>query len=301
MKPAIFLVDAHAFLHRAYHALPPLTTSKGEPVGALYGFARMLLQLLKEERPDSVVVCFDSPGPTFRHKAYEAYKATRKEIDADLLTQLKLAREMTETMGFKTVEKSGFEADDLMATLAVRAQAAGMEAVLVTGDKDVLQLVGAGIRVYNAAKKVWLDAPQVREKLGVEPEAVVAYLALTGDTSDNVPGVKGIGPVGAAKLLKAFGGLEALVKAAKRGDPSIPEKTAKAIVEGEEALKTAAKLITLVADVPLEFGPGDCPPPKPAPPSSTCMRAIPGTAGRRPIPRCSCSSCRVSSRLATRW
>ncbi len=264
-KTRLYLVDAHAFLHRAYHALPPLTTSRGEPVGALYGFARMLLQLLKEERPDSVAVCFDAPGPTFRHKAYEAYKATRKEIDADLLVQLKLAREMTEVMGFKTVEKPGFEADDLMATLAVRAQAAGMEAVLVTGDKDVLQLVGPGIRVYNAAKKVWLDAAQVREKLGVEPEAVVAFLALTGDSSDNVPGVKGVGPVGAAKLLKSFGSLDALLKAAKRADPAIPEKTAKALLDGEEAVKTAEKLITLVPDVPLEFGPADCPRPKPAP------------------------------------
>ena len=177
------------------------------------------------------------PGPTFRHKAYEAYKATRKEIDADLLVQLKLAREMTEVMGFKTVEKPGFEADDLMATLAVRAQAAGMEAVWSPGTRTCSSWSGPESRVHNAAKKVWLDAAQVREKLGVEPEAVVAFLALTGDSSDNVPGVKGVGPVGAAKLLKSFGSLDALLKAAKRADPAIPEKPRKLFWTGRRRSK----------------------------------------------------------------
>src|SRR3990167_2912262 len=146
MKSRLYLVDAHAYLHRAYHALPPLNNSKGEPVGALYGFARMLLQLLKKEKPDLVAVCFDHPEPTFRHKAYEAYKATRKKIDQDLLGQLKKAAGMAEAMGFTAVELPGYEADDIMATLARRAVSCGLEAVLVTGDKDALQMVSPGIR-----------------------------------------------------------------------------------------------------------------------------------------------------------
>src|SRR5438105_1773394 len=141
MKPRLYLVDAHAYLHRAYHALPPLNNSKGQPVGALYGFARTLLQLIRKEKPDCLAVCFDHPEPTFRHKAYAEYKATRKEIDQDLIKQLARALPMAQAMGFRCVELPGYEADDVMATLARKAVKAGYDAVLVTGDKDALQLV----------------------------------------------------------------------------------------------------------------------------------------------------------------
>jgi DNA polymerase-1 len=265
MKPRFYLVDAHAFLHRAYHALPPLTNSKGEPVGALYGFARMLLQILKRDKPDRMAVCFDAPGPTFRHRLFDRYKANRKEIDEDLRCQLKEARGMVEAMGFSCVEKAGFEADDLMATLARAGQKDGYEAVLVTGDKDVLQLVGPGIRVFNPSKNAFMDPPQVEAKLGVGPQAVADYLALTGDSSDNVPGVRGIGPVGAAKLLKRFGTLPDAIKAAKAADPDIPPKTAQALVEGEGDALTALKLIKLDAEVPIEAKPSRCKLPEPDP------------------------------------
>ena len=264
MKPRFYLVDAHAFLHRAYHALPPLTNSKGEPVGALYGFARMLLQILKRDKPDRMAVCFDRPEPTFRHKLFPEYKATRKETDEDLVFQLKQARAMVEAMGFTCVEKSGFEADDIMATLAKAGQKDGYEAVLVTGDKDVLQLVGPGIRVFNPSKNVFMDAPQIEEKFGVGPQAVVDYLALIGDSSDNVPGVRGIGPVGAVKLLKKFGTLQDAIKAAKAADPAIPPKTAQALVEGEKAAATAIELITLDTKVSVEVKPAGCKLPEPS-------------------------------------
>ncbi|MCX5795665.1 MAG: DNA polymerase I [Elusimicrobia bacterium] len=271
MKPRFYLVDAHAFLHRAYHALPPLTNSKGEPVGALYGFARMLLQILKRDKPDRMAVCFDRPEPTFRHKLFPEYKATRKETDEDLVFQLKQARDMVEAMGFVCVEKAGFEADDLMATLAKAGAKDGYEAVLVTGDKDVLQLVGPGIRVFNPSKNVYMDAPQIEEKLGVGPQAVVDYLALIGDSSDNVPGVRGIGPVGAAKLLKKFGTLHDALKAAKAADPSIPPKTAQALVEGEKTAATATELITLDTKVPVEAKPSACKLPEP---DAETLRAV---------------------------
>ena len=263
MKPRFYLVDAHAFLHRAYHALPPLTNSRGEPVGALYGFARMLLQILKRDKPDRIAVCFDAPGPTFRHKLFADYKATRKAIDEDLLFQLRQARGMTEAMGFSCVEKTGFEADDLMATLARAAQNDGYEAVLVTGDKDVLQLVGPGIRVFNPSKNSFMDRPQVEEKMGVGPEAVVDYLALIGDSSDNVPGVHGIGPVGAAKLLKKFGTLVNAIQAAKAHDPSLAPKTAQALVAGEKGALAAVELVRLDASVPIAVKPAGCKLPEP--------------------------------------
>ncbi|MBI5881686.1 MAG: DNA polymerase I [Elusimicrobia bacterium] len=258
MRPRLYLVDAHAYLHRAYHALPPLTSSKGEPVGALLGFSRMLLKLIREEKPDRVAVCFDSPGPTFRHQAFAAYKATRKETDADLVKQLRQAPELAQALGCATVVLQGFEADDLMATLARRAADEGYDAVLVTGDKDALQLVAGGVRVLDPSKGVWMDPPRIEEKLGVGPEAVVDFLALTGDSSDNVPGVRGIGPVGARKLLKDFGTLSAALRAAKEGDPRIPAKTSALLVEGEKDMEAALDLIRLRSDAPVEFQVASC-------------------------------------------
>lgn len=258
MKPRLYLVDAHAYLHRAYHALPPLTNSKGEPVGALYGFARVLLQILRRDKPEGIGVCFDTPGPTFRHKAFEAYKATRKEIDGDLLSQLAQARPLAEALGFRCIEKPGYEADDVMATMARKAVEAGWEAVLVTGDKDALQLVGGGIRVFNASKNAWMDPPQVEEKFGVPPSAVRDYLAIVGDGVDNVPGLKGVGPVGAVKLIKSFGSLKGAIAAAKKGDKALTPKVAQALLDGEKGADMALSLIALDEKVPLEDGPDDC-------------------------------------------
>ncbi|MFI5346977.1 MAG: DNA polymerase I [Elusimicrobiota bacterium] len=258
MKPRLYLVDAHAYLHRAYHALPPLTNSKGEPVGALYGFARTIIQILKRDKPEGLAVCFDTPGPTFRHKAYDQYKATRKEIDPDLIAQLNRAKPLAEAMGMKCVEKVGFEADDIMATLARKAVKHGWEAVLVTGDKDALQLVSPGIRVFNASKNAWMDPPQIEEKFGIPPESVRDYLAIVGDSSDNVPGLKGVGPVGAVKLIKAYGSLKGAIAAAKKGDKALTPKLAQTLKDGEETADLALSLIALDEKVPLDAEPEDC-------------------------------------------
>lgn len=258
MKPRLYLVDAHAFLHRAYHALPPLTDSKGAPVGALYGFARVLIQLLRRDKPEAIGVCFDTPGPTFRHKAFEAYKATRKEIDPDLIAQLGRAKPLAEALGFACIEKPGFEADDVMATMARKAVKDGWEAVLVTGDKDALQMVGPGVRVFNAAKDAWMDPPQVEEKFGIKPDQVVDYLSIVGDSSDNVPGLKGVGPVGAVKLLKAYGTFKGAIAAAKKGDKALTPKLTQALIDGEKTADLSLSLITLDEKVPLEQTPEDC-------------------------------------------
>ncbi len=258
MKPRLYLVDAHAYLHRAYHALPPLTNSKGEPVGALYGFARTLIQILKRDKPEALAVCFDAPGPTFRHKAYGPYKATRKEIDGDLIAQLGQAQPLAEALGLACIEKPGFEADDIMATMARKAVQSGWDAVLVTGDKDALQLVGRGVRVFNASKGLWMDPAQVEEKFGVPPSAVRDYLAIVGDSADNVPGIKGVGPVGAVKLIKEYGSLKGAISAAKRGDQALTPKLARALKDGEAAADTALSLIALDENVPLDAEPEGC-------------------------------------------
>ena len=227
-------------------------------MGALYGFARTLIQILKRDKPEALAVCFDTPGPTFRHKAYDLYKATRKEIDPDLIMQLGRARPLAEALGFACIEKQGYEADDLMATMARKAVRGGWDAVLVTGDKDALQLVGGGIRVYNASKGAWMDAPQVEEKFGVPPSAVRDYLAIVGDSSDNVPGLKGVGPVGAVKLIKTYGSLKGAVAAAKKEDPGLTPKLVQILRDGEKTADLALSLIALDEAVPLDAEPESC-------------------------------------------
>jgi DNA polymerase-1 len=222
--------------------MPPLTNSKGEPVGALYGFARTLIQILKRDKPEGIAVCFDTPGPTFRDKLYDKYKATRKEIDGDLITQLGQAKPLTEALGFHCIEKQGFEADDILATMARKAVKEGWDAVLVTGDKDALQLVSPGIRVFNVSKDAWMDEPQIEEKFGIPASSVRDYLAIVGDSSDNVPGLKGVGPVGAAK----------------NGDKGLTPKVAQALIDGEKTADLALSLIALDEKVPLEGTVDDC-------------------------------------------
>lgn len=265
MKPRLYLVDAHAYLHRAYHALPPLTNSKGEPVGALYGFARVLIQLMRREKPEGMAVCFDMPGGTFRDEMYDQYKATRKEIDPDLIAQLGRAKPLAEAMGFCCIEKQGFEADDIMATMAARAVDEGWEAVLVTGDKDALQLVRPGVRVFNASKDAFMDPPQIVEKFGIGPELVRDYLAIVGDSSDNVPGLKGVGPVGAVKLLKAYGSFKGAIAAAKKGDKALTPKLLQSLLDGEKAAELSLELIKLHEKVPLSESIEDCRTKKPDP------------------------------------
>jgi DNA polymerase I len=194
LSKTFYLIDGDAYIHRAYHAMPPLTNSRGEPVQAILGFMRMILKILRNEKPDNVVVCFDTAAPTFRHKAFEAYKAHRKELDTELKFQLPLAKELTQVWGLPTIIMPGFEADDLIATLAQKGAERNMRVVIVTGDKDALQLVNDRIVVLNEHKGVIYDAVEVEKKYGLRPDQLVDFFALTGDASDNVPGVPGVGP-----------------------------------------------------------------------------------------------------------
>ncbi|MBI4249691.1 MAG: DNA polymerase I [Elusimicrobia bacterium] len=251
-----FIFDAHGYMHRAYHALPPLTTSQGQPVGALYGFARMLLKVLKEHQPDYLAVCFDTPEPTHRHKQFPEYKATRKKADAELVSQLPLAEELVGVLGLPSLRKPGYEADDLMATLAEKAAAENMEVVLVTEDKDILQLLGPQTHALNS-KGDFIELEDVKEKYGLSPGQLVDFFALMGDSVDNVPGVRGIGKVGAAKLIRSYGSLDSLLKAVSEKPSDFPKAVAENLAQGQQQALLSRALVTLERNVPFEFRLGD--------------------------------------------
>ncbi len=253
-KKTIFIVDAHAFLHRSYHALPKLTTSKGEPVGALFGFLRLLLKIKKEYKPFYAAVCFDSPGATFRDVMYDGYKANRKETEPDLLVQLKAAPQLPAAIGLRTVVLPGYEADDLIATLARRFSAAGYEVVIVTGDKDAAQLVGGDVKLWDGSADSFSGEAEVFAKFGVKPSQIADYLALTGDSSDNVPGVAGIGPKSAAKLLGAYGALEKVLVAASDPQQAVKDKLLAKVAGHKDEAALAKRLVTLEGNAPVEGG-----------------------------------------------
>jgi len=244
--PSLYLIDAHAHLHRAYHALPPMTNSRGEPVNAIYGFLRMLTKIIRQRKPDYLAVCFDTAAPTFRHKAFLNYKATRKETDSALVAQFPMALEAVEAMGLARFEQDGYEADDLIAHLARAGEKEGWDVVIVTGDKDALQLVNDHIRVLNEAKDLLFDADKVKEEWGVTPAQIPEIFALMGDSSDNIPGVKGIGEKTAVKLIQEYGDLETLLKAA----PQLKGKISTLLVEGAEMARQSRDLVALGNDVP---------------------------------------------------
>jgi DNA polymerase-1 len=201
----LYLVDGSAQFHRAYHAIRGLATSRGLPTGAVYGFTTMLRKLYQDEKPEYIAISFDLAGPTFRHEAYKEYKAHRPKMDDDLAVQIPFVRRVCEALRLPVIEVQGFEADDVIATLARQGVAAGQDVVVVSGDKDLLQLVSDRVRVLNPGREgmgaTLFDRKAVEEKFGVPPERVVDVLALVGDAVDNIPGVPGIGDKGAPSRL----------------------------------------------------------------------------------------------------
>lgn len=254
--PTLYIIDANAYVHRAYHALPPLTTSKGEMVNAVYGFIRMMLKIIRTEKPEYLAVCFDYPAKTFRHKAYAEYKATRKKLDDELKNQMPIVREVARVLNLPMLEKEGFEADDIIATLARSAKKDGAEVVVVSADKDALQLVEDGITVFNEPKNLIMDREAVREKYGLYPDKLVDMFALMGDASDNVPGVKGIGEKTAVKLIQKYGSVETLIKEA----PSLDGKLKETITAHAADAERSKMLVTLDDHVDLERTWSSCKP-----------------------------------------
>jgi len=247
-------MDAHAFLHRSYHALPKFSTSKGEEVGALYGFTRLLLKILRERRPEYLAVCFDSKGGTFRDELYADYKANRPATDPGLVSQLNAARDLVKALGLKGVYLKGYEADDLIATLARRAASAGLEAVIISGDKDAAQLVGEKVKMWDGASPDFTGPEAVEKKYGLPPSMLPDYFALVGDASDNVPGVAGVGPKSAVKLVQTYGPLEKILAAAMDPALAASDKALAKVAKDMENARLSRRLVTLEGDAPVEEG-----------------------------------------------
>ncbi|MBU1741890.1 MAG: DNA polymerase I [Proteobacteria bacterium] len=250
--PVLYLVDISSFIHRAWHALPELSTSRGQPTGAVYGVVNMLLKVLDDKSPEAMVLAYDSKGPTLRHAIYTDYKANRPPMPPDLVSQIPLIKECARKMGLFSVEAPGFEADDLIATLAVRAQKQGLEVLIVSGDKDLYQLVDDQVTMWDPMKDVVYTPEAVEKKVGVGPDQVVDLMALAGDNSDNVPGVPRVGIKTAAKLLKEFGDLEALL--GRLGEVKQPALR-KNLMDNAEQARLSRELVRLRRDAPIEFEP----------------------------------------------
>jgi DNA polymerase I len=245
-KGRVLLVDGHHLAYRTFHALKGLTTSRGEPVQAVYGFAKSLLKALKEDG-DSVIVVFDAKAPSFRHEAYEGYKAGRAPTPEDFPRQLALIKELVDLLGLVRLEVPGYEADDVLASLAKKAEKEGYEVRILTADKDLYQLLSDRIHVLHP--EGYLITPAwLWEKYGLRPDQWADYRALTGDESDNLPGVKGIGEKTARKLLEEWGSLEALLKNLDRLRPAIREK----ILAHMDDLELSWDLAKVRTDLPLE-------------------------------------------------
>ena len=245
------LVDGSSYLYRAFHALPPLTTSRGEPTGALLGVLNMIAKLRKEHAPRRIAVVFDAPGKTFRDELFTAYKAHRPAMPQELRTQIAPLLEMIEAQGLPLLRIEGVEADDVIGTLARRASESGQRVLISTGDKDMAQLVDESVTLINTMSNTVLDREGVQAKFGVAPEQIIDYLALAGDTSDNIPGIAKIGPKTAAKLLGQYGSLENLVAHAEE----VRGKVGENLRAGQETLELSRQLATIRTDVALPLGP----------------------------------------------
>ena len=252
-RPTLYLVDGSSYLYRAYHALPNLTNSRGEPTGALLGVANMLKRLLNEADPEYVAVVFDARGPTFRHEMYPEYKANRPPMPSELRRQVDTILEFTKMLGLPLLQVEGVEADDVIGTLAVEAEKAGMDCVISTGDKDMAQLVSEHTTLTNTMTNTDMDREGVKEKFDVSPEQIVDFLALTGDKSDNIPGVEKCGPKTAAKWLGKWGSLEQVIEHADEVGGKIGENLRAAL----DQLPLSRDLATIRRDLDMDYEPAE--------------------------------------------
>lgn len=245
----LVLIDGNAILHRAFHALPPLTAPDGSIVNAVYGFVAILIKIFNDFKPTYLAVAFDRPEPTFRKSLYKDYQAKRPEMDSNLASQIPKVQDVVRAFGIPIYEAAGFEADDVIGSLVKQAS---MEVIIVTGDKDILQLVDdkRGVKVFMPTKglsegKLYGEA-EVVEKLGVSPKQIPELKALMGDQSDNYPGVAGIGPKTAVTLITRYGNIDTLYKS---------DGLTKKLMKGKENAFLSKDLATIRADVPIEIEP----------------------------------------------
>ncbi len=243
----VYVVDAHSLIFQVFHAIPEMSSPRGEQVGAVYGFVRDMLYLIEEKQPDALICAFDLPGPTFRNEMYDGYKAERRETPEELIGQVPKIEQVLEAMGVPVLSYTGFEADDILATLARICDEAGANCFIVSGDKDCRQLITDRVAVYNIRKDQLFDAAKLREEWGVGPDQVVDFQALVGDAVDNVPGVPTIGPKTATSLLEKYGTLDSVLEHATE----IPGAKGKKIAESKELALLSRELVRLDTQVPI--------------------------------------------------
>ena len=245
----LYLIDGNSYFYRAYHAIRGLTNSKGFPTNAIYGFTNMIMKIIREKKPDAIAIAFDSPVPTERHRIYEQYKAQRPETPNDLVLQIPYIKEIINAFNIPSFEIPGYEADDIIGTVAKKAAAQNITVFILSGDKDMMQIVGDGIKIYDPMKDVIIDEKYVIERFNLPPERLPEIMAITGDTVDNIPGVKGIGEKTAKELLSKAGSLDELMD---HPEKAASERLRKMIADNIEDIKLSRILATIDTDIPVD-------------------------------------------------
>ena len=262
-RPKLLLLDAHALIHRSFNAIPPLNAPDGRPVNAAFGFVSTLLTVVDTFDPKYVAVAFDEPGPTFRDNVFADYKATRTPTVEELKVQFPIVLELVAALNIPLFFQAGYEADDLIGTLATQAEAADTDTIIVSGDHDLYQLITDHVKVYNVSRSLkaaeLLDEAVFREHYGFAPNLLPDYKALRGDTSDNIPGVAGIGPKTAKQLIADLGGLDGILAACEPGSTAVINAKAKEkICTHKEMAILSKQLATIVTTSPITLNLKDC-------------------------------------------
>src|SRR5271155_5015194 len=249
-RPSFYVLDAFNLIFQVFHALPEMTAPDGQPTNAVFGIFRDMLNIVRDRKPDYLAAAFDGPGPVFREKIYDQYKGNRKEMPVNLVPQISVVRRVFEGFRVPVLTLPEMEADDVIATLARRAEERGLDVFIVTADKDARQLISDQIRILNLRKNKIIDAAELEKEWGIRPDQVVDFLSLTGDAVDNVPGVPGIGEGFATTFLKQFGTLDALL--ANVNQVKGPKKQ-QSLRDHADTARRARELVRLRDDLPLEL------------------------------------------------
>ena len=250
MSENFFIIDGHSQLYQAYYAITGLTTPKGQPINAVYGFTRMLRKIIKEDKPCYMAIAFDTKGPTFRHIEYKEYKSHRKPTPDDLVSQIPLLYDVIDAYNIPLYAIQGFEADDIIGTISKKLSKEHIECTIITIDKDMDQLIDKHIKIFNPRKKEIRDTEKLRKEKGIEPENVIDILALGGDSSDNIPGIPGIGYKTALKLIREWKSLENVIS---NVDKIKGKKKQVNLLKYTELARLSKRLATIDTEVPLDF------------------------------------------------
>ena len=250
MTENFFIIDGHSQLYQAYYAITELTTPSGQPINAVYGFTRMLRKIIKEDKPCYMAIAFDTKGPTFRHIEYKEYKSHRKPTPDDLVSQIPLLYDVIDAYNIPLYAIQGFEADDIIGTISKKLSKEHIECTIITIDKDMDQLIDKHIKIFNPRKKEIRDTEKLRKEKGIEPENVIDILALGGDSSDNIPGIPGIGYKTALNLIREWKSLENVIS---NVDKIKGKKKQENLLKYTELARLSKRLATIDTEVPLDF------------------------------------------------